>query len=67
MLTSRERYSALIVAGIPFALVGLLTWMAPDPYVLLFTDPIGRIVLGIAVTLDLIGFTIIRKLTQIEV
>lgn len=67
VLTSRERYSALIVAAFPFVLVGLLMWMAPDPYALLFTHPIGRLVLGAAITLDLIGFFIIRKLTQIEV
>jgi Flp pilus assembly protein TadB len=29
MEITRERYSALIVAGFPFVLVGLLTWMAP--------------------------------------
>jgi tight adherence protein B len=67
VLTSRERYSALIVAGFPFALIALLTWMAPDPYLLLFTDMYGRMILAVALVLDAIGFVIIRKLTQIEV
>lgn len=66
-ITAKERFTAIIVAGFPLALGLLMIWMAPDPYLRLFTDFGGRIMLGAAVVIDLIGFFIIRKLSTLEV
>jgi tight adherence protein B len=66
-LTSRERFTAIIVAAIPLVLIAILTWMAPETYGRLFTDRAGQVMLGIALTLDFAGFMMIRKLSQIEV
>lgn len=66
-LTSRERFSAVIVAGFPLVLIALLTLMSPEMYGRLFTDPIGRIILGVALTMDAIGFFIIKRITRLEV
>lgn len=66
-LTSKERFSALIVAAFPLVLVALLTWMSPDTYGVLFSDTIGRIILAAVLVLDTIGFLIIRHLTKVEV
>lgn len=66
-ITSKERFSAFFVGAFPLAIIAILILMVPETYGLLFTHPIGRIVFGVAITLDLIGFAIIRKLVQVEV
>lgn len=66
-LTSKERFSALLVAAFPLAIIALLTLMAPETYRMLFTDPMGQLMLGVAVTLDAIGFFIIQKMVKVEV
>lgn len=66
-ITSKERFSAVFVGAFPLAIIAVLTAMVPETYGLLFTHPIGRMILGVAITLDLIGFAIIRKLVRVEV
>ncbi|TAK74296.1 MAG: hypothetical protein EPO16_11150 [Dehalococcoidia bacterium] len=66
-ITSKERFSAFFVGAFPLAIIAILTLMVPETYGLLFTHPAGRAILGIAITLDLVGFAIIRKLVRIEV
>jgi len=66
-LTSRERFSAIIIAVFPLLLVGILTVMLPEVFGRLFTDPTGRIVLGIALAMDLVGYLFARRLAKLEV
>jgi tight adherence protein B len=66
-LTSRERYSALIVAGFPLLLTVVLTMLAPTTYGRLFSDNAGRMVLAMALGSDLIGYLAIKRVTRLEV
>ncbi|MEX2228217.1 MAG: type II secretion system F family protein [Dehalococcoidia bacterium] len=66
-LTSRERYSAVIVAGFPLLLLLALTAMVPSTFGRLFTDPMGHVVLAIALASDALGYLAIRRVTRLEV
>lgn len=66
-ITSKERFSAIFVAGFPLAIIAILTLMVPETYGLLFTDPIGRVMFGVAVALDMVGFFIIQHMVKVEV
>jgi len=66
-LTSRERYSAVVLAGFPLILVALLTLMLPETFGRLFTDYAGRIILTAALMADFIGYMAIRRVTRLEV
>ena len=66
-LTAKERYSAIVVAGFPFLIAGGLTLMLPDVFRVLYTETAGRIILGVALTLDVIGYLAIQKVAKIEV
>lgn len=66
-MTSKERSSAMIISGFPILLAGGLALMAPELYARLFTDNLGRIALGVALTLDAIAYFVIKKMTNIEV
>ena len=65
-LTSQERFSAIIIAAFPLLLVGVLALMVPEMYGRLLTDTIGRIALGVALTLDATAYFVIKAMTRIE-
>lgn len=66
-LTAQGRFSGMIVAIVPFAL-GLFMYTVNKPYImLLFNEPIGRMMLGAAVVNEIIGVLMIRKIIKIEV
>ena len=57
----------MIVAAFPLGLVGVLTLIMPEVFGRLFTDPVGHIVLGIALGLDAVGYVTARRLATLEV
>ena len=66
-LTAREKYSALVVAGFPFIIAGGLILMLPDVFSVLYTETAGRIILGVAVVMDVVGYLAIKRVARIEV
>ena len=66
-LTSQQRMSGYVIGGIPIALVGVFLVVSPDFVKLLFTDSLGRMMVGAALTLEFMGFLVIRKIVNIEV
>lgn len=65
-LTSRERFSTIIVAVFPLLLIGVLTLIMPEVFGMLFVDPIGHILLGIALGMDALGFIVAKRLAKLE-
>ncbi|GAB4327048.1 MAG: type II secretion system F family protein [Dehalococcoidia bacterium] len=66
-LTSQQRLTGYVIGGIPVALALYFAIMSPDYIGLLFTEPFGRLMLGAAVTFEVLGFLIIQKIVNIEV
>ena len=66
-LTSQQRLTGYVIGGIPVGLFGAFMFISPDFTMLLFTDPLGRMMLGGALFLEFMGFMVIRKIVNIEV
>jgi len=66
-MTTSARGSALILCGLPFALVFLLTAINPDYMSVLIHDSRGHAVIAVAVVLQLIGMLLIKKILSIKV
>jgi tight adherence protein B len=66
-LTARERFSAIVVAGFPFVIVGGLVLMLPEMFGVLFTETAGRLILAVAITMDVVGYLAIKRVAKIEV
>jgi tight adherence protein B len=67
VLTAEARLSMYALTGLPFA-AGLFMWFAnPDYMRPLITDPIGRQSLVVAGVMQVIGYTIIKKLIKIKI
>lgn len=66
-LTSQQRLTGYVIGGIPLGLLAAFGIISPDFTKLLFTEPLGRLMLGAAGVMELIGFAIIQKIVNIEV
>jgi len=65
--TAQGRFSGYVLAVLPIA-VGAAVYSLNPPYVmLLFTDPLGKLLVLVAVVFQLIGFLWIRKIVNIEI
>ncbi len=67
VLSAEGKMSAAVLIGMPFFLVGVLSLLNPEYINVLFFDPLGPVLIVIALTLMGIGALIIRKLIALKV
>lgn len=65
--TAQGRMTGYLLALLPFMLFGILYMINPEYMAVLFTDPIGKILVGVALVLQMAGFFWIRKIVNIEI
>lgn len=66
-LTAQGRMSGWVLAALPVAMCILLNVISPGYLDPLFNEPIGRMAMGGAVVLMLIGFIVIQRIVDIDV
>lgn len=66
-LTAQGRLSGIVIGGLPFLLLLALRVMNPEYVSLLWTEPIGLLLLGAGLISQAIGMVLIKKVTQIEI
>jgi tight adherence protein B len=66
-LTSQQRLTGYVIAGIPFGLGAMFYVVSPEFTSLLFTEELGRFMLIGALVLEAMGFLVIQKIVNIEV
>lgn len=66
-LTGEGRISGIVLMALPVALFVTVWRMNPDYVMLLFTDELGRQMVGVAVVLQIIGAYAIKKIIAIKV
>ncbi len=65
--TAQGRFSGYVLAVLPVAVGGAIYSLNPSYIRLLFTDPMGKLMLLTAVVFQIIGFLWIRKIVDIEI
>lgn len=66
-MTALGEYQGLIAAMSPVVFIGLLYFMNPDIAMSLLNTVPGWIILGIAITLDILGYFLMKKIATIKV
>jgi tight adherence protein B len=66
-MTTSARGSAIILCGLPFGLVLVLTAINPDYMAVLIHDPRGHMVIAVAIVLQIIGMLLIKRILAIKV
>lgn len=67
VLTAQQRLAAIVVGLLPLGLVVLLQLMSPSYYQPFLSATIGRILLGTAFCLELVGFVTLNRLAKLDV
>ncbi|MBP7174771.1 MAG: type II secretion system F family protein [Thermoclostridium sp.] len=66
-LTAQGRMSGIVISLLPVGLAMMMAVISPDQFKMLFTEPIGIVMIGMAVVMEFIGYFFIRKIVNIEV
>ena len=66
-LTAEKRFSGNILSVYPAALAAIMFLIRPNLMSVLVTESAGWVLLGIAATLQVIGFIIIRRIVSIDI
>lgn len=66
-LTAQQKLTGIVIGGIPVGLAGVFFLINKDFIMLLFTEPMGRLMLLGAIVLEGLGAFCIKKIVNIEV
>jgi tight adherence protein B len=66
-MTAQMRASGWIITLLPFIVAGVLNVITPSYFRIMFTDPAGRVLLGLAGLSILIGNLFVRRITNFKV
>ena len=66
-LTGEGRLSGIVLLALPFVLFIAVYQLNPDYIKVLFTDPMGKKLLAIAIFMQVVGALVIRKIVNIKV
>jgi tight adherence protein B len=59
--------TGILLGCLPIGVGALMFFVSPDYITPLFTDTMGKVLLGIAVVMEAIGIMVIRRIMDIEV
>jgi len=65
--TAQGRFTSWILGLLPAAIGFIIYLISPEYIMFHFQDPVGRIILGVAVILQTLGFFVIRKIVRMKV
>jgi tight adherence protein B len=66
-ISAHGRMTGTVLSLIPVAVGLIMSWINRDLIMFFFTDELGKLMLGAALGLQLLGYLIIRKIVAIEV
>ena len=66
-LTAQKKLSGIIIGLMPVAFVLMMLVISFDYMSALFTDPLGRFLLVVAIVLDVIGILIIKRIVSVDI
>lgn len=67
VLSAEAKFSAKVLVGLPFVILIALRLMNPDYVNILFTDPMGKIILSVAAFMMVIGILVMARMVKIKV
>jgi tight adherence protein B len=65
--TAQGRMTGYLLSALPLIIFAILYTLNGKYMSILFTDPVGKILVGVAISMQLIGFVWIRKIIKIEI
>ena len=65
--TAHGRFTGFVLLALPAALALALSFISPEHIEMLVSEPMGRMMIAIAIVMQTVGFVWIRQVIKIEV
>ncbi|MCH7483581.1 MAG: type II secretion system F family protein [Chloroflexi bacterium] len=66
-LTSQQKLTGIVVGGLPFFMFAIFTVMNPEYMSVFFEENIGRLILVVAIGLEVLGYLAMKRIMAIEI
>jgi len=66
-LTAQQKLTGIVIALLPVGVGGMFMLVSPEYMNVLFTEMLGRVMLGMAVVMQVVGILVIGRILDIEV
>ena len=66
-LTAQQKLTGIVIALLPVGVGGMFMLVSPEYMNVLFTETLGRVMLGMAVVMQVVGILVIGRILDIEV
>lgn len=66
-ITAQGRISGLIISVLPFVICGIIYMLDPKMMTLLFIRPLGQVMLGVSLFMEIIGIILIKRIVNVEI
>ncbi len=66
-LTAQQKMTGIVIGGLPVFMFAIFMLMNPAYMSLLFTEPVGNAILGVAIGLEILGYFSMSRIMAIEV
>ena len=66
-LTSQQKLTGIVVGGLPVFMFAVFTVMSPDYMSVFFEENLGRIILLVAIGLEVLGYLAMKRIMAIEI
>ncbi|MDX1518792.1 MAG: type II secretion system F family protein, partial [Gammaproteobacteria bacterium] len=66
-LTAQGKMQGIVMTGLPVLLAGILFFIEPEAMSMLWSEPIGWATLAVIFVMEVLGYTMIKKITSIDV
>ena len=66
-LTAQGRFSAVVLLALPFAAAAIMYFLNRNQLMLLVEEPMGRMAIGAAVVMEILGYIVIQRIVNIDV
>lgn len=66
VLTAQGRFSGFILGSLPIGMALIVSTLNPDYISLLWVEPMGRFMIAIGLTMQILGFIIMQKIVKIK-
>jgi tight adherence protein B len=67
VLSAEGKFSAAVLIGLPFLVASVIALINPDYIGTLITDPVGNILVVVAIIMMVLGVVVMKRMIQIRV
>lgn len=66
-LTAQGRFSAVVLVALPFVAAAIMYFLNRNQFMMFIEEPMGRMAIGAAIVMEILGYIVIQRIVDIDV